>query len=719
MELLKRLETRIKEYSKDANFEIIERAYLLAKDAHKNQTRYSGEPYISHPLEVAFILADLHMDTDTICAAILHDVIEDTSASYEMIKTNFNENIANLVDGVTKIGKLQFVTKEQREAENLRKMVIAMANDVRVVIIKLADRLHNMRTLSAMRPDKQKQKAKETLDIYAPIAHRLGISKIKWELEDLALLYLDPEAYHDIARKVALKREEREAFIDNVKYILGKVLKESGIKAKIEGRPKHFYSIYRKMKKGKAFEEIYDLFAIRVLVDSIKDCYGVLGMAHTLWNPMPGRFKDYIAMPKPNMYQSLHTTVFTKGSEPFEIQIRTYEMHRTAEYGIAAHWKYKEGTSGKKDGDFEKRLIWIRELMEMENELENSDEFMEGIKFDLFTDEVFVFTPNSKVIQLPSGACPIDFAYRIHSDIGNQCVGAKVNGKMVPLTYKLQNGDIVNIITSPNSKGPSRDWLNIVKSSHAKTKIKTFFKKADREENIIRGKEALEKEVKKDGYSLNTIVTNGHLEFVKKRFNVNTWDDLYSAIGYGGLKSGLVFQRIKDNFKEEFNEEEKEKEIKLVKNKKSKNENAINVQGYTDLAVFFSNCCNPVPGDNIVGYITKNRGVSIHRADCINVGNSINQERLINVSWNRDVLKENKTFEADIKITANDRIGLSAEITTIISNEGFNMSNFSAASDNKYGSVVNISLHVHNIMELEDLFRKLKNVQGIKEVYRV
>ena len=651
--MLKRLEERIKEYSKDANLEIIERAYLLAKDAHKNQTRYSGEPYISHPLEVAFILTDLHMDTDTICAAILHDVIEDTSASYDMIKSNFNENIANLVDGVTKIGKLQFVTKEQIEAENLRKMVIAMANDVRVIIIKLADRLHNMRTLSAMRPDKQRQKARETLDIYAPIAHRLGISKIKWELEDLALLYLDPEAYHDIARKVALKREEREAFIDNVKYMLGKVLKESGIEAKIEGRPKHFYSIYRKMKKGKAFEEIYDLFAIRVLVDTVKDCYGVLGMAHTLWNPMPGRFKDYIAMPKPNMYQSLHTTVFTKGSEPFEIQIRTYEMHRTAEYGIAAHWKYKEGSINKKDDNFEKRLIWIRELMEMENELENADEFMEGVKFDLFTDEVFVFTPNSKVIQLPSGACPIDFAYRIHSDIGNQCVGAKVNGKMAPLTYKLQNGDIVNIITSPNSKGPSRDWLGIVKSSHAKTKIKAFFKKADREENIIRGKEALEKEVK------------------------------------------------------------------LVKNKKSKNSNAINVQGYTDLAVFFSNCCNPVPGDNIVGYITKNRGVSIHRADCINVSNTINQERLINVSWNSDVLNENKTFEADVRITAADRIGLAAEITTIVSNEGFSMSNFSACSDNKHGSTVNISLNVHNTKELEDLFRKIKNVQGVKDVYRV
>ncbi len=719
MEMLKRLEERIKEYSKDANLEIIERAYLLAKDAHKNQTRYSGEPYISHPLEVAFILTDLHMDTDTVCAAILHDVIEDTSASYDMIKSNFNENIANLVDGVTKIGKLQFVTKEQREAENLRKMVIAMANDVRVIIIKLADRLHNMRTLSAMRPDKQRQKARETLDIYAPIAHRLGISKIKWELEDLALLYLDTEAYHDIARKVALKREEREAFIDNVKYMLGKVLKESGIDAKIEGRPKHFYSIYRKMKKGKAFEEIYDLFAIRVLVDTVKDCYGVLGMAHTLWNPMPGRFKDYIAMPKPNMYQSLHTTVFTKGSEPFEIQIRTYEMHRTAEYGIAAHWKYKEGSINKKDDNFEKRLIWIRELMEMENELENADEFMEGVKFDLFTDEVFVFTPNSKVIQLPSGACPIDFAYRIHSDIGNQCVGAKVNGKMAPLTYKLQNGDIVSIITSPNSKGPSRDWLNIVKSSHAKTKIKAFFKKADREENIIRGKEALEKEVKKEGYSLSTIATNGHLEFVKKRFNVNTWDDLYSAIGYGGLKSGLVFQRIKDNFKDEFENEEKEKEVKLVKNKKSKNGNAINVQGYTDLAVFFSNCCNPVPGDNIVGYITKNRGVSIHRADCINVSNTINQERLINVSWNSDVLNENKTFEADVRVTAQDRIGLAAEITTIVSNEGFSMSNFSACSDNKHGSTVNISLNVHNTKELEDLFRKIKNVQGVKDVYRV
>ncbi len=719
MELLKRLENSIREYSKDANFEIIERAYLLAKDAHKNQTRYSGEPYISHPLEVAFILTDLHMDSDTICAAILHDVIEDTPASYEMIKTNFNETIANLVDGVTKIGKLQFITKEQREAENLRKMVIAMANDIRVVIIKLADRLHNMRTLSAMRPDKQKQKARETLDIYAPIAHRLGISKIKWELEDLSLLYLDPEAYHDIARKVALKREEREAFIDNVKYMLGKVLKESGIEAKIEGRPKHFYSIYRKMKKGKAFEEIYDLFAIRVLVETVKDCYGVLGMAHTLWNPMPGRFKDYIAMPKPNMYQSLHTTVFTKGSEPFEIQIRTYEMHRTAEYGIAAHWKYKEGTTNKKEDNFEKRLIWIRELMEMENEVDNSDEFMEGVKFDLFTDEVFVFTPNSKVIQLPSGACPIDFAYRIHSDIGNQCVGAKVNGKMVPLTYKLQNGDIVNIITSPNSKGPSRDWLNIVKSSHAKTKIRSFFKKADREENILRGKEALEKEVKKDGYSLNTIATNGHLEFVKKRFNVNTWDDLYSAIGYGGLKSGMVFQRIKEHFKDEFADEEKEKEIKLVKNKKSKNSNAINVQGYTDLAVFFSNCCNPVPGDNIVGYITKNRGVSIHRADCINVSNSINRERLINVSWNTDQLKENKTFEADIRITAQDRIGLSAEISTIISNAGFNMTNFSASSDKKYGSVVNISLNVHNTKELEDLFRKLNNIDGVKEVYRI
>lgn len=596
-------------------------------------------------------------------------------------------------------------------------MIIAMAQDIRVVIVKLADRLHNMRTLSAMREEKQKEKARETLDIYAPLAHRLGISKIKIELEDLALRYLDEEMYYTIAEKVALRKKEREAFIDDVKQKLDEKLKGAEIDAKIEGRAKHFYSIYKKMQKGKDFEEIYDLFAIRALVNTVKDCYGVLGFAHTLWNPLPGRFKDYIATPKPNMYQSLHTTVFGKGAEPFEIQIRTYEMHRTAEYGIAAHWKYKEGKSGASD-NFEQKLTWIRELMEFEKELNNSDEFMETVKTDLFDDEVFVFTPHSKVIQLPNGACPLDFAYRIHSDIGNRCVGAKVNGKMVPITYKLQNGDIVEIITNPNSKGPSRDWLNIVVSSHAKNKIKTFFKKLDREENIIRGKEALEKEAKKNAIAFNKIVNNSRLDFVKKRFNVKSWDDLFSAIGYGGIKSGLVFQRIKEHFKDDFDIQEEKEDIKLVKETTNDVSKLINIQGQTDLAVFFSKCCNPVPGDNIVGYITKNRGVSIHRSDCINIANTIDKNRLINVSWNKNT-KISEAFRADIRIIANDRDGIVVETSTLINNEGISMSSFSADVDSKGDCIVKVCLNVKNKSQLEQLFKKVKNIPGIKRIYRV
>ena len=676
MVTLEQLKSLIKKNNKNANLELIERSYLFAEEAHENQRRYSGEPYISHPLEVAYILAELNMDVYAICAGILHDVVEDTFITVDVIQVNFGNDIAALVDGVTKIGKIQFVNKEQRQAESLRKMIIAMAQDIRVVIVKLADRLHNMRTLSAMREEKQKEKARETLDIYAPLAHRLGISKIKIELEDLALRYLDEEMYYTIAEKVALRKKEREAFIDDVKQKLDEKLKGAEIDAKIEGRAKHFYSIYKKMQKGKDFEEIYDLFAIRALVNTVKDCYGVLGFAHTLWNPLPGRFKDYIATPKPNMYQSLHTTVFGKGAEPFEIQIRTYEMHRTAEYGIAAHWKYKEGKSGASD-NFEQKLTWIRELMEFEKELNNSDEFMETVKTDLFDDEVFVFTPHSKVIQLPNGACPLDFAYRIHSDIGNRCVGAKVNGKMVPITYKLQNGDIVEIITNPNSKGPSRDWLNIVVSSHAKNKIKTFFKKLDREENIIRGKEALEKEAKKNAIAFNKIVNNSRLDFVKKRFNVKSWDDLFSAIGYGGIKSGLVFQRIKEHFKDDFDIQEEKEDIKLVKETTNDVSKLINIQGQTDLAVFFSKCCNPVPGDNIVGYITKNRGVSIHRSDCINIANTIDKNRLINVSWNKNT-KISEAFRADIRIIANDRDGIVVETSTLINNEGISMSSFSA-----------------------------------------
>lgn len=717
MVTLEQLTSLIKKNNKNANLELVERSYLFAEEAHENQRRYSGEPYISHPLEVAYILAELNMDVYAICAGILHDVVEDTFITVDVIQINFGNDIAALVDGVTKIGKIQFVNKEQRQAESLRKMIIAMAQDIRVVIVKLADRLHNMRTLSAMREEKQKEKARETLDIYAPLAHRLGISKIKVELEDLALRYLDEEMYYTIAEKVALRKKEREAFIDDVKQRLDEKLKSAGIDAKIEGRAKHFYSIYKKMQKGKDFEEIYDLFAIRALVNTVKDCYGVLGFAHTLWNPLPGRFKDYIATPKPNMYQSLHTTVFGKGAEPFEIQIRTYEMHRTAEYGIAAHWKYKEGKSGASD-NFEQKLTWIRELMEFEKELNNSDEFMETVKTDLFDDEVFVFTPHSKVIQLPNGACPLDFAYRIHSDIGNRCVGAKVNGKMVPITYKLQNGDIVEIITNPNSKGPSRDWLNIVVSSHAKNKIKTFFKKLDREENIIRGKEALEKEAKKSSIAFNKIVNNARLDFVKKRFNVKSWDDLFSAIGYGGIKSGLVFQRIKEHFKDDFDIQEEKEDIKLVKETTNDVSKLINIQGQTDLAVFFSKCCNPVPGDNIVGYITKNRGVSIHRSDCINIANTIEKNRLINVSWNQNT-SASEAFRADIRIIANDRDGLVVETSTLINNEGISMSSFSADVDSKGDCIVKVCLNVKNKSQLEQLFKKVKNISGIKRIYRV
>lgn len=717
MVTLEQLKSLIKKNNKNANLELIERSYLFAEEAHENQRRYSGEPYISHPLEVAYILAELNMDVYAICAGILHDVVEDTFITVDVIQVNFGNDIAALVDGVTKIGKIQFVNKEQRQAESLRKMIIAMAQDIRVVIVKLADRLHNMRTLSAMREEKQKEKARETLDIYAPLAHRLGISKIKIELEDLALRYLDEEMYYTIAEKVALRKKEREAFIDDVKQKLDEKLKGAEIDAKIEGRAKHFYSIYKKMQKGKDFEEIYDLFAIRALVNTVKDCYGVLGFAHTLWNPLPGRFKDYIATPKPNMYQSLHTTVFGKGAEPFEIQIRTYEMHRTAEYGIAAHWKYKEGKSGASD-NFEQKLTWIRELMEFEKELNNSDEFMETVKTDLFDDEVFVFTPHSKVIQLPNGACPLDFAYRIHSDIGNRCVGAKVNGKMVPITYKLQNGDIVEIITNPNSKGPSRDWLNIVVSSHAKNKIKTFFKKLDREENIIRGKEALEKEAKKNAIAFNKIVNNSRLDFVKKRFNVKSWDDLFSAIGYGGIKSGLVFQRIKEHFKDDFDIQEEKEDIKLVKETTNDVSKLINIQGQTDLAVFFSKCCNPVPGDNIVGYITKNRGVSIHRSDCINIANTIDKNRLINVSWNKNT-KISEAFRADIRIIANDRDGIVVETSTLINNEGISMSSFSADVDSKGDCIVKVCLNVKNKSQLEQLFKKVKNIPGIKRIYRV
>lgn len=549
--MLQRLLEKIKENNLDVDIEMIKKAYNVAEKAHEGQLRESGDPYILHPVEVAIILVEMGLDTDAICAALLHDVVEDTHLSYEDVKREFNESIADLVDGVTKLGKIEYKSKEEQQAENIRKVLIAMAKDIRVILIKLADRLHNMRTLKYLPPEKQKAKAEETLDIYAPLAHRLGISKIKWELEDLSLRYLHPDEYYELVSKVQKKRAEREKEINEIKNILQEKLEQAGIKADIDGRPKHFYSIYRKMHyKNKTFDQIFDLLAVRVIVDTVKDCYAALGIVHTLWKPIPGRFKDYIAMPKPNMYQSLHSTVIGPNGQPFEIQIRTWEMHRTAEYGIAAHWKYKEGINNK-ELDIDEKLHWLRQILELQKEAKDATEFMETVKIDLFSDEVFVFTPKGAVIDLPVDSTPIDFAYRIHTDVGNKCVGAKVNGRMVPLDYKLKTGDIVEIITSANSKGPSRDWLNIAKSSQAKNKIRQWFKRTFKEENIEKGRETFEKEIKRQGLNLNEALKTEYIEPVIRKFNFSNIEDLYSAIGSGALTAHQVISKLKEEIKKE------------------------------------------------------------------------------------------------------------------------------------------------------------------------
>jgi len=702
------------QYNPTADIEKIKKAYEFAKAAHQTQTRLSGEAYITHPVEIAFILAGLQMDTATILAGLLHDVIEDTAYTFEDIEKNFGKEVAELVDGVTKIAKLEYSNKEDQQAESFRKMFIAMANDIRVIIIKLADRLHNMRTLSAMRKEKQIQKSNETLDIYAPIAHRLGIFKIKWEFEDLALRYLEPEQYYQLVEKVAQKRQEREKYIEDfVKILSDKLLKE-GISYNIEGRPKHFYSIYKKMQSGKNFNEIYDLTAVRVLVDSVNDCYAVLGWVHTLWKPIPGRIKDYIAMPKPNMYQSLHTTVIGPGGSPVEIQIRTKDMHRIAEYGIAAHWKYKEGKKGS--DELAEKLHWLWEIKELEEQLHDSDEFMETVKKDLYTDEVFVFTPKGKVIELPTGACPIDFAYRIHSDVGNKCVGAKVNGKMVPIHSKLKSGDIVEVITSNSSKGPSRDWLKVVVSSHAKNKIRTYFRKADREENIAKGKDLLEREIKHSKLAFNEIIKNDYSDFIFKRFNVTGWEDLYSAIGYGGIKPGYIIQRVKDNFKQDFPVAEP---VSIVQSPKPVNKGkSVHVQGHSDLAVKFAKCCLPVPGDTIMGYITRGKGITVHRADCINIKNSDEMDRLIDVDWVDESIPSEK-FSAELVIKANDRKGLISDISTIISNEGISIAGFTSKT-NKDGIVhMSLDIIIQNTKQVDRLIGKLSSISNLISVYRI
>ena len=718
---------KIRENCTNVDLNIVKKAYNLAFEAHKEQKRESGEPYIIHPIEVATILAELGMDTSTIAAGLLHDVIEDTDYTYEDIKNIFSEEIANLVSGVTKITKMEYKSKEEQQADNFRKMLLAMANDIRVIIIKLADRLHNMRTLKYMSKEKQKKTAKETLDIYAPLAHRLGISKVKWELEDLCFRYLHEEEYYDLVKQIAEKRVERETYIAKTIKDLYEKLDEAGIDSDIDGRPKHFYSIYRKMvTKNKSIEQIFDLTAIRILVNSVKDCYEVLGVVHTIYKPIPGRFKDYIAMPKPNMYQSLHTTVIGPQGKTFEIQIRTFEMHKTAEYGIAAHWKYKEGDSGdNKEKSFENKLVWLRDMLEWQKETSDAEEFMEGFKINLFTDEIFLFTPKGVVIDLPNGATPIDFAYRIHTDVGNKCVGAKVNGKIVPLDYKLKTGQIVEILTSNNSKGPNMDWLSIAKSNQAKSKIRAWFKKAKKEENINKGKELFEKELKKQAVHYADIAKGETYEKFIKRYNVNSMEDLYALVGLGAVVASSFIAKLKEenlskDDKSHVENLSKAIEENISKNAKKRKESnfGITVKGEDNLMVRFAKCCNPVPGDDVLGYITKGRGVSVHRKDCSNLKNLIKEDgdKVVEVAWGT---AKGMAYMAEIQVKADDRSGVLADIMNIIMESKLPLNALNAKSAKGNLAYVNIKIKIDTIEQLKELMRKIRKLNGVMDVYRM
>lgn len=707
----------VKTNNPDADTDMIMRAFELADKAHGGQKRLSGEEYIIHPVSVAYILAEYRMDTETIVAALLHDVIEDTEYSYDDIKDMFNQAVADLVEGVTKIGKIDYQSKEENQAENLRKMVMAMSKDIRVIIIKLVDRLHNMRTLEYMRESKQIEKSKETLDIYAPIANRLGIQTIKAELEDLALKYLDPTDYYDLVKKVKMKKQAREEYINKVIKILKEKIEEVGIEAKIYGRSKHFYSIYRKMKtQHKGFDEIYDLIAVRVIVDTVKDCYGVLGIAHTQWKPIPGRFKDYIAMPKPNMYQSIHTTVIGPNGDPFEIQIRTKEMHETAEYGIAAHWKYKEGRtdSNNKELRYENKMSWLRQILEWQQELDNASDLAETIKVDLLNDEVYVFTPKGKVVELPMGSCPLDFAYRIHSDVGNSCVGAKVNGKIVPLNYTLNNGDIVEIMTSKNSNGPSRDWLTFTKSAHARNKIRQYFKREEKEENIAKGKAMLEKEIKREGLQDTKLLNISELEVVRDKMGYKTLSDFYAAIGYSGIKMGTIIQKMRMLFPDEFPKEEVT--LKKAEHKKKFTSNII-VAGFNEIDVHLSKCCNPVPGDKIIGYITVGKGISVHRSDCPNVLAIKDPDRLVDVEWNRNGISG--SFTAELHIKAREKQGLVIEISKVFVEMDIPVKTLTARNERNEFDYFTATFEVKTKRELNLLIKNLNKIPEVMQVHRV
>ncbi len=724
--MLEELISKIKANGNNVDIDLVKKAYDLAFEAHKEQKRESGEPYIIHPISVAMILADMGMDTNTIVAGLLHDVIEDTDYTYEDISNIFNVEVANLVDGVTKLGKIKYKSKEEQQADNVRKMLLAMAKDIRVIIIKLADRLHNMRTLKYMKPEKQKKKAQETLDIFAPLAHRLGISKIKWELEDLCLRYIHPEEYYDLVNMIAEKRVEREKFISRIIEEIKENLDKANIDSDIEGRPKHFYSIYRKMvNKHKSIEQIFDLTAIRILVNTVKDCYAVLGIVHTIYKPIPGRFKDYIAMPKPNMYQSLHTTVIGSEGKTFEIQIRTFEMHRTAEYGIAAHWKYKSGVTGtdSKDMTFENKLTWLRDILEWQKEAVDATEFMEGFKLDLFSDEIFVFTPKGVVINLPAGATPIDFAYKIHTDIGNKCVGAKVNGKIVTLDYKLKTGEIVEILTSSSSRGPNIDWLNIANSNQARSKIKQWLRKARREENLERGKEMLEKECKKQSLVFSDLCKGPLYDKLLKRYHLNNVEEIYVAVGEGELLSSTVISKLKENVVKQVSEEELNKNIeeqiaKTERQTKKKQSYGVTVKGLNNIMVRFARCCNPVPGDDIAGYITKGRGVSVHRKDCSNFKAIVEKQRekVVDVSWGTE---KGAAYVAELEVKAEDRMCLLSDVMLVITDSNLSLLSLNAKSGKNGVANINIQVKIDNIEQLKELMKKIRRLQGILDVYRV
>ena len=733
-ELYQALIARVRKYHPSADITMIEKAYQIGKEAHKNQFRKSGEPYIIHPLWVAIILADLEMDKETIVAGMLHDVVEDTTMTLDEISAEFGEEVALLVDGVTKLGQLNYSKdKLEAQAENLRKMFLAMAKDIRVIIVKLADRLHNMRTMEFMTPAKQKEKSRETMDIYAPIAQRLGISKIKTELDDLSLKYYQPEVYNQLVHDLNARKTEREEFVQQIVAEVSKHMKNADIEAKVYGRVKHFFSIYKKMvNQNKTLDQVYDLFAVRIIVDSVKDCYAALGVIHEMYTPIPGRFKDYIAMPKANMYQSLHTTLIGPSGQPFEIQIRTEEMHKTAEYGIAAHWKYKESNDGKKsvEAQEEEKLSWLRQILEWQRDMSDNREFLNLIKgdLDLFAEDVYCFTPQGDVKNLPNGSTPIDFAYAIHSAVGNKMVGARVNGKLVNIDYKIQNGDRIEILTSQNSKGPSRDWLNIVKSTQAKNKINQWFKKEFKESNIIRGKDMIATYCKAKSINLTNIIQPKYQEIVQKKYGFKDWESVLAAIGHGGLKEGQVVNRLAEEYGKDHrqaitDEVVLERVAEAAKNKVhiAKSKSGIVVKGIDDMAVRFSRCCNPVPGDEIVGFVTRGRGLSIHRTDCINMIHLSEAERarLIPAEWETEVTeKSGGQYLAEIKMYANDQQGLLMEISRIFTEENVDVKSMNVRTSKKGTATIEMGFIVHGREELERIVKKLQQLSGIIDIER-